>query len=164
MQAYSTPLLKKVLGNSLAPIGVRLYRQMMSTWQNVAQSSKWWQSLTPMPFSIRFSRRPWGQALPPGNVLFLPFDPKTFIWIRPDPERRAKPWSELILTRWGKSNVFLNRIAWAFLQWSPRLIPKTYALAMNYNAYGDASNERCSLWIKNFLIRWNYVFCLKGNL
>jgi len=27
----------------------------------------------------------WGQALSPGNVLFLPFAPMTFIWIRPDP-------------------------------------------------------------------------------
>jgi len=30
---------------------------------------------------------PWGQALSPGNVLFLPFAPVTFIWIRPDPIR-----------------------------------------------------------------------------
>jgi len=49
-----------------------------------------------------------------------------------DPERRAKPWSELLLTRWGKSNVFLNHIAWAFLQWSLRLFPKTYGLTMSY--------------------------------
>jgi hypothetical protein len=39
----------------------------------------------------------WGQALSPGNVLFLPFGPMTFIWIRPDPELTLKNSKNIII-------------------------------------------------------------------
>jgi hypothetical protein len=54
--------LEKVLRNSLAPF----------------------RFLT--PFSIRSSRRPWGQALPPGEDTFLPLALMAFPEIRPDPD------------------------------------------------------------------------------
>jgi len=34
------------------------------------------------------------------------YSPILKMMTKSDPERRAKPWSGLLLTRWGKSNVF----------------------------------------------------------
>ena len=50
---------------------------------------------------------------------------------------------ELLLTRRGKSNVFWNHTAGAFLQWSLQLFPKTYAsnITIIYCGFGDASVE-----------------------